>query len=622
MKKLKRAFTIVELVIVIAVIAILAAVLIPTFTSLIEKANESSDTVLAKNMNTILSTTDYEEDKSDRMTDTLYLLNENGYSLENMNPTADGNVFVWDSAANRIVYLDKEGMVIYSENNAYTDVASMVANAKGYLWVTVGSMEDIQKWSALDLYFSSDIGGTDTTLELNDSSLDTSAFRFLGTVKYGADAKNVSVYGSVAEMVIDSPNATVTNYSRAGTVTINQIADHSYHENGSVDNLIVAGTVSDANVVIEERGIVQHIIVESSAANVTNKGYIKEIDAQSQTITNQGGYIETSNNKSQGDPNPAEGYVLSIDSYKELALFRDSVNNGTTYNGMTVRLTADIDISGWAWHSIGITDRNAVKNDHEVGSVFQGTFDGQGHTINGLSNTGFDVTDLDPGKNSTTPAEYSEVVYGFFGSIYGATIKNVKLSNVNIDLAYNTEQKLLGDSIGALVGFAYSDDDSVPVIIENCQVVSGKIQGYDAVGGIMGRFYNKSNAANTGYLRMTDCSNAAEIIAYRRASGVLGYMYYYGQLTNCTNSGNVTSMPYQNDPAKAVGTDNKTPNMSYYYAAGIACTSANKNLVLTNCKNTGVITAEKLIGGDESKPRTDVYVSDLANCSGKDYGAL
>ncbi len=622
MKKLKRAFTIVELVIVIAVIAILAAVLIPTFTSLIEKANESSDTVLAKNMNTILSTTDYEEDKSDRMTDTLYLLNENGYSLENMNPTADGNVFVWDSAANRIVYLDKEGTVIYSENKAYKDVDSMVANAEGYLWVTVGSMEDIEKWSALDLYFSSDIGGTDTTLELNDSSLDTSAFRFLGTVKYGAETKNVSVYGSVAEMVIDSPNATVTNYSRAGTVTINRIADHSYHENGSVDTLIVAGTATNANVVIEERGIVQNIKVDSSAASVVNKGYILEIDPQSQAeVTNQGGYIKNGNGKANGDENPAEGYVLSIDSYKELALFRDSVNNGTTYNGMTVALTADIDISGWAWHSIGITDRNAVKNEHEVGSVFQGTFDGQGHTINGLSNTGFDVTDLDPGNNSTTPAEHSEVVYGFFGSIYGATIKNVKLSNVNIDLAYDTKQKLLGDSIGALVGFAYSDDDSVPVIIENCQVVSGKIQGYDAVGGIMGRFYNKSDKANTGYLRMTDCSNAAEIIAYRRASGVLGYMYYYGQLTNCTNSGNVTSMPYQKDPAKAVGDDNVTPNMSYYYAAGIACTSANKNLVLTNCSNTGVITAELYIGGDTSKPRNNVCASQLANLVGTDYVA-
>ena len=43
MKKMnKKGFTIVELVIVIAVIAILAAVLIPTFSNIIAKANESS----------------------------------------------------------------------------------------------------------------------------------------------------------------------------------------------------------------------------------------------------------------------------------------------------------------------------------------------------------------------------------------------------------------------------------------------------------------------------------------------------------------------------------------------------------------------------------------------------
>lgn len=43
MKKLnKKGFTLIELVIVIAVIAILAAVLIPTFTNIIQKANESN----------------------------------------------------------------------------------------------------------------------------------------------------------------------------------------------------------------------------------------------------------------------------------------------------------------------------------------------------------------------------------------------------------------------------------------------------------------------------------------------------------------------------------------------------------------------------------------------------
>ena len=39
MRKSKKGFTIVELVIVIAVIAILAAVLIPTFANLIRQAN-------------------------------------------------------------------------------------------------------------------------------------------------------------------------------------------------------------------------------------------------------------------------------------------------------------------------------------------------------------------------------------------------------------------------------------------------------------------------------------------------------------------------------------------------------------------------------------------------------
>ena len=47
----KKGFTIVELIIVIAVIAVLAAVLIPTFSNLIKKANEAKDTALVSNLN-------------------------------------------------------------------------------------------------------------------------------------------------------------------------------------------------------------------------------------------------------------------------------------------------------------------------------------------------------------------------------------------------------------------------------------------------------------------------------------------------------------------------------------------------------------------------------------------
>jgi len=52
MQKTRKGFTITELVIVIAVIAILAAVLIPTFSNLIGKANDSANLQEARNIMT------------------------------------------------------------------------------------------------------------------------------------------------------------------------------------------------------------------------------------------------------------------------------------------------------------------------------------------------------------------------------------------------------------------------------------------------------------------------------------------------------------------------------------------------------------------------------------------
>ena len=64
----KKGFTIVELVIVIAIIAILAAVLIPTFASLIQKANITKDTQVIRNLNTAIATA---TEKPETMRDAL-----------------------------------------------------------------------------------------------------------------------------------------------------------------------------------------------------------------------------------------------------------------------------------------------------------------------------------------------------------------------------------------------------------------------------------------------------------------------------------------------------------------------------------------------------------------------
>ena len=82
MKLNKKGFTIVELVIVIAVIAILAAVLIPTFSNVIAKANQSSVLQAAK--------TKFEEAYALDYADGIVDAKENGEALSDTNYSVNG----------------------------------------------------------------------------------------------------------------------------------------------------------------------------------------------------------------------------------------------------------------------------------------------------------------------------------------------------------------------------------------------------------------------------------------------------------------------------------------------------------------------------------------------------
>ena len=119
----KKGFTLVELVIVIAVVAILAAVLIPTFSSLIRKANISSDTVVAKNLNTALSIYDAENDVKE-FDDVLKGIKEHGYLIANLNAKTDGCFFVWEKDTNQILLVDskEEYKVLFSVKDGYGEI--------------------------------------------------------------------------------------------------------------------------------------------------------------------------------------------------------------------------------------------------------------------------------------------------------------------------------------------------------------------------------------------------------------------------------------------------------------------------------------------------------------------
>jgi len=97
----RKGFTIVELVIVIAVIAILAAVLIPTFASLIKKANMSVDMQMVRQMNTILATEETVDGKPGTAAEAKQILIDNG--VTDFIPSETLNVYYWVGSENRVM---------------------------------------------------------------------------------------------------------------------------------------------------------------------------------------------------------------------------------------------------------------------------------------------------------------------------------------------------------------------------------------------------------------------------------------------------------------------------------------------------------------------------------------
>lgn len=552
----KRGFTIIELVIVIAVIAILAAVLIPTFANIIQKANVANDVALARNMNTILIADEATNGRSTDMYDVLIALEQGGFKLENLNPRADGNVFAWDKANNQIVYLDKK-----NPDKPIFQAKEIGAN-KGDLYITTRKAEVFADYPGYSYYFASDISGNITLDE--GSCLDTGEFALNGNVSVKTN-KDVEIQGTInGTITVDSANGKITNYSVVNNVVIVNTASTSYHERGHVAAMEIQNSLT-GKVVLENDAYVEKLTNNKTSGTVESKGYVKAVEGSDTSVT----------------ANPSE-YVLEIGTYDQLVNFRNKVNAGASYSGTTVKLTADIDISERAWTPIGAVYRRDIN---AKSSVFQGTFDGQGHKITGLTNTGFKISLVFSGGNDTTPEGYKEYVFGLFGSVYNATIKDIVMANVNIDLACDEKEKVVGDSVGAIVGFAAGNKET-GVTIENCEVLSGSIVGYDAVAGIVGRSYS-------GKITIENCKNAATVSAIRRACGILGYTNTSyikdggsAAIKNCTNSGNVkqTCTP-DTDPAGK-------ENLSYYQVAGLAICGGKDSveITITGSVNNGTIT--------------------------------
>ena len=388
----KKGFTIVELVIVIAVIAILAAVLIPTFSNLIKKANISNDTAVAKNLNTAAISA-----QADTFAKAIAAAKDAGYLVAHLNAKADGCYFVWEQDTKQFILFDIEkGKVLYSNTtvggdapddswyfvvNNVEDKNTVLAAWEGvnvqYLVGDVASVKDVLAAGG-EVYIDESLtldaenllvfeNAVNTTIVLGGSQLNTNGI-LEDKIPIQVNAGTVNIVGGTigaAGSYVDADGKVVNtpiSVNAGGAVnidgtTFNVAASGYLYLNGN--NTVKNATINTEGMGIYARGtnVVENTVITSADRIVwacnhnTAEGTMGLITFKSGTYTGGnetwaaivtcGSFVKIEG----GNFNANEGAKLfQIHNNSELAQRSTIVITGGTFNGVDF---AELDEAEW-----------------------------------------------------------------------------------------------------------------------------------------------------------------------------------------------------------------------------------------------------------------------------------
>ena len=242
----KKGFTIIELVIVIAVVGVLTAILVPTFINLTNRANEASDNSLVKNLNTAMAMEEGEGKKNNTYHDAIEYLDNYGYKLANL-ATKAGNDLLWNSKTNRF---------LLNETSAFNkDQAATGAEDIDY-WTIKDSVPNGNKFSI----YAGNNWDDNTPVAVSGIGFDAGTHN-LPSVTYSNEAgntKNVTLRTNSAATSLtinDASESTIKHYGAAGALNIIKCHTASYHENGAV----AFAEIATGRIVLEKEAKVTQI---------------------------------------------------------------------------------------------------------------------------------------------------------------------------------------------------------------------------------------------------------------------------------------------------------------------------------------------------------------------------
>ena len=480
-RKTKKGFTIVELVIVIAVIGVLTAILVPTFISLTAKANKASDQSLVANLNTALKMQEAEDGaKNPTMHDAVLDLDAQGFNLAKL-VTKSKEALLWNSETNQFeLEKDQAGAKFWKIYDAAPTSSTVSVYAKG--------------------------NNFGTTVNVEGVGFDAGYVTSISTVNYtgGAAANEVVIRTNGGALTIDGASSHVEHYGLTDLATITAVSDDTYVEHGTVISLKVS---ADQKVVIKETAVV--VELDSQSEKVTSTGYIA-------------GMAEGSKAPESGDVGSDIIKITSAEQLQGLARASTYGTGNGVVNGKTIQLQNDIDLTKKEWVPFGLAYDNS----------YYGTIDGNNHKIIGLSN---ELTDTDKlPQFAATSSGISGDIFGLVGVACAADNTSIEIKNLTMENVKIVSNKMKGAA--ALVGVFGDKDNSTAAINVSATftnvTVSGELYGKDKIAGFIGGgthngTTNKQGLSNN-HITFENCVNEAKVEAFNGSARAAGFIGQYG----------------------------------------------------------------------------------------------
>ena len=311
-------------------------------------------------------------------------------------------------------------------------------------------------------------------------------------------------------------------------------------------------------------------------------------DVTANAPTNSGYWTDAGNYATSfagGSGTESDPYLISTPQQLARLAYLINGSSSSSYRSLYYEQTTNLNMSAYWWDAIG----------YSSSYYFSGKYNGGGFTIAGLYTEAGTTSDYSyqglfgyvEGSSSTSPAEIHDVGIidsNIQGYQYIGGIVGRAYSSSTITNCYNTGSVTGSIYVGGIAGYAFSST------ITNCYN-TGSVTGSSYVGGIAGRVSSST---------ITNCYNTGSVSGEDDVGGIAGYASSSTSITNCYNTGSVTGPSYVGGIAgRAYSTITNCYNTGSVtgssYVGGIAGRVSSSTI--TNCYNTGSVSGEDDVGG-------------------------